>query len=480
MRINTRVWQCVTFAFVVLATFAIAIVIARPPAQEVFTPQVSTASETGEVPADAVADLAQFAQVDSDTAAAVQGATTTSIPDTDPNTFFVSSLIGSDDNDGQTAEAPLASLQGAINRLAAGQTLYVMDGTYSELAEPGNAHYTIDVDGAPDAWITIAAALGHNPEVVPSNGNGVVVRGDYIELQGLKIRGDSFGVDNSYGWGVLIRDSHHVRIVGNNISAMPVGGVAAVESANLELYENDVYDNSFWGTEQGSGISIWRSKDHGTEPSTDGYHDKIVGNRAYRNENKVFSRWVTGQNAITDGNGIIIDGSNDLDYTGRTLVANNLSFDNGGRGILVYLSSRVDVVFNTTYLNGRTDGLAGGPSELSVGRSFDVQVLNNLAWARPGVRGVEIKEADGVTMGGNVFVTDTVTGQETDLDHVVAGDPGLVFASVDPDQADFSPAVGSMLIDLAIQVEPLVDVDAARNARDAQGFDVGAFEYLPN
>ena len=139
--------------------------------------------------------------------------------------------------------------------------------------------------------------------------------------------------------------------------------ITSVESSNLEILHNEVFDNSFWGAEQGSGISFWRSVDAGVGPDADGYHDRIVGNIVYRNENKVFSQWRDGE-VITDGNGIILDTSDDEGYTGRTLVANNVVFDNGGRGILVFGASRVDIVSNTTYRNGRTPGLLDGSFRL--------------------------------------------------------------------------------------------------------------------
>jgi hypothetical protein len=269
-----------------------------------------------------------------------------------------------------------------------------------------------------------------------------------------------------------------VRIVGNTVSDMPVGGIAAVSSTNLEIYSNVVFDNSFWGTEQGSGISIWRSRDHGTEPGDDGYHDKVIGNIAYRNENKVYSRWAPGQNLITDGNGIIIDESKELDYTGRILVANNVTFDNGGRGIIVNRVSRVDIVFNTMYQNARTEGLAGGAVEVGIVRSFDVRLLNNLAWSRPGSPAVHITGAEQVVTGGNVFVTSSPTGVETDLDLVTGENPGLVSPGVDPATADFRPTAGSILVDRGIDAEPRVNFDASGSPRSWATADVGAFELV--
>lgn len=397
-------------------------------------------------------------------------------PDTDPETFFVSPQIGDDNSDGQTLEAPWRSLQTSLDRLQPGQTLFLMDGEYSESTEPTVAHYVVRVDGLPEAWINITAAPGHEPTLRPNNGEGMSIRGDYVEVSGLTIRGDGYGAENPYGYGLLVLDAHHVRVIGNKVSDMPVSGISAIESSNLEIYNNEVFDNSFWGTEQGSGISIWHAKDHGHAPSVDGYHDKIIGNLTYRNENKVFSRWAPGQNVISDGNGIIIDESRDLNYTGRTLVANNIAFDNGGRGIHVFRSSRVDVVHNTTFQNGRTDILQAGPVELSANESSDVRIFNNLAWSRPGAPGVQVNQSNEVTMGGNVFVTDNPSGLATAFDLVTSEDPGLAASTVDPAAADFRPIPGSVLINRALLFDPMVGVDAAGLSRPASAAAVGAYE----
>lgn len=395
----------------------------------------------------------------------------------DPSTFYVSPSIGDDGNDGRTAERPLGSLQGAIDRLRPGDTLYLLDGIYRDLSEPGNAHYTVDVSGSAEEWIRITAAAGHRPEIVASNGNGLSIRGDYVEVSGLTVTGEGFDTTNDYGWGMLVRNSHHVRIAHNTISGMPVGGISSVESTNLDVFGNEVHDNSFWGPEQGSGISLWHSVDRGFDPEPDGYHDRIIGNVVYRNENRVFSMW-RDEDIMTDGNGIIVDQADETGYTGRVLIANNVVFDNGGRGILVLESSRVDVAFNTTYHNGRTDGLEGGPVELAASRADDVRILNNLAWSRPGAPAVTVSEATGVVLGGNVLVTDSPSGLATELDLVIADDGGLVTPTTDPEGADFRPAPGSAAVDHGVVAGPLVTLDADGVARSAEAPDAGAYELV--
>ncbi len=395
--------------------------------------------------------------------------------DTDPLTLYVDGVVGDDANDGQTVGTALRSLQTALDRLQPGNTLFLLDGTYAEVEEVGNAHYVLDASGTAEAWITITGAPGARPVIVASDGNGISIRGDYVDVSGLEIRGQGFSAENPYGWGILIRNSHHVRLANNQIYGMAVGGISSVESANLEITGNEVFDNSFWGTEQGSGISIWHSVDAGFGPGTDGYHDRVIGNTVYRNENKVFSRW-RDNDIMTDGNGIIVDQSQETGYTGRTLIANNVVFDNGGRAILVLESSRVDVVFNTTFHNGRTNGLEGGPVELAASRADDVRLLNNLAWSRPGAPAVTVSDATNVVMGGNLLVTENHSGMSTDLDVVTSQDPGLVAPGIDPALVDFRPTSDSLVIGRAIPVVPPLPFDADGLPRELLDPAAGAYE----
>ncbi len=397
--------------------------------------------------------------------------------DDDPSTFYVDPNDGNDQSSGQSSVEAWASLQLSMDKLEPGETLFLMTGEYRDQVKAGQSHFHLAASGRADAWIRLTAAPGHSPVIVADAGNGIEIAGNYVEVSHLRVRGQSFGPGNDYGWGILTRNNHHVRVVGNEISGMAVGGITSVEATNLDFVGNTVYENSFWGPEQGSGISLWRSRDAGTEAGADGYHDRITRNVVYRNENKVPSE-ALGGTTITDGNGIIIDGTTDFDYRGRILVANNVVFDNGGRGVLVLNSSKVDVVHNTTFHNGRTDGLEGGPTELAVGNSSQVLLLNNLAWSRTGAPAVIVDRSHEVTSGGNALVTDTPTEAHSDADLLARSDPGLVAPSADPSTTDFRPLPDSQIIGRAVPFGPAVPLDIDGVPRPLQGADPGAYEHL--
>ncbi|MGI9595660.1 MAG: hypothetical protein ACR2QK_05850, partial [Acidimicrobiales bacterium] len=193
------------------------------------------------------------------------------------------------------------------------------------------------------------------------------------------------------------------------------------------------------------------------------------------NENRVKSKW-KNFTTITDGNGIIIDQNRDFNYTGRTLIANNVIFDNGGRAVLVFESNRVDVLFNTTYHNGRTEGLEGGPVELAAGTANEVRFINNMVWARPEAPAVAVNESNGVTVEGNVLVTTNPSGHGDDANLTLTVDPGLVNPSTDETLADFRPEPTGVLIGRAIPSRPSLPYDVDGTVRDPQSADVGAYE----
>ena len=393
--------------------------------------------------------------------------------------FYVSPELGDDSNDGTSLDQPWQSLQDSLDRLKPGQALYLMDGEYTGPHADNPAHFVVRVDGEPDAWIKVAAAPNHTPVLLPYNGNGLVVKdADYIEVEGLTVRGVDFDKDNAYGWGLLVRNSHHVKFIGNTISDMPVGGISSVESSHITIDGNTTFNNSYWGTEQGSGISIWHSVDYGFDADDDGYTDRVINNISYGNENKVFSRWHPGERVMSDGNGIIVDESIDFGYKGRFLVANNISFNNGGRGIAVMRTERVDILHNTTFHNGRTERLTSPASEIATTYSSHVRLMNNLAISSPGVNDWRVLDVSKIESGGNIWITESSTGWATSADIVTTEDPGLVEASIDPESFDYRLTANSIAIDAAIDIPGgnlKSDFDGA--TRPQGEADVGAFEY---
>lgn len=270
------------------------------------------------------------------------------------------------------------------------------------------------VSGGDRNWITIRAAKGFNPRIRASGFAGVQIDADYIQICDFEI----FGVARANNQteqtkvGVSVVNSHHVRIANNEVRNFSSGGIAANSSNNIEIVGNNVHHNSYWSGEQGSGISVFQpDKRLGDKKSF--YQIEIAGNRSHHNENRVTAPRTNSDPAkriATDGNGIILDDFRNgfrtdgrPAFDGRTLVANNVVFKNGGRGIHGAPNGgiKVHIINNTSYHNMQSlsagfvpfDGWAN--SEITVAGTFDevsqnVKVVNNVAIIDPSLasRGV--------------------------------------------------------------------------------------------
>lgn len=316
-----------------------------------------------------------------------------------------------------TVDQPLASISEAVSRAQPGQHVLVRRGRYAEEV------LISGVSGRPDAWITVRSYPGERATIVSDIGqNAIAVRkgSSYVNIACFQLSGPTMrpeavpgspaenrerrlsGVGfaqlpKNYGAGVDVGDqadtragllSHHIRIIANEVHDYAEMGISAVEASHITVAGNVVYRNAKYSCHAGSGIGIGYMLDAGGPDNGDGYSNYIVGNVAYGNENQALQCFSDTIGAVlTDGNGIIIDDNDSNGYQARTLVADNVVYNNGGRGILVFQSSRVDVINNVSYHNAFTENLMGrdGPHpEIAVAKGDDVRIYNNIAVPRAG------------------------------------------------------------------------------------------------
>lgn len=386
-----------------------------------------------------------------------------------------------------SAGAPFATLPQALAVAQPGDTVLVATGEYRE-----PRGISVRVSGRPDAWIKLKAAPGTRPKIVSSAWSGIELRGGigYVEIDGFELDwvADPAAGRPVHGSGIApMYASHHIRVLNNVVHGFGNGGIISLDCDYLHLEGNVIYNCAKTSPYGGSAISLCRAFDFDQGA---GYHNVVRGNVCNDNELKVAVLESSGGNGriLTDGNGIIIDVFNrsranplkphgeDRDgplapYHGRTLVENNLIYDNGGRGIHVFRSSNVDVVNNTCYMNQKSADINGG--EFTAIEGSHIVILNNVAYGRKEKRGNSQDGSTQVVWGHNLFfnVADVLLH-----DGIIEADP--MFAAPGPDAKPEgfrlqpgSPALGQGIAPVA----PAADL--ARAPRPAGGpIDLGAYQ----
>ncbi|WP_230966054.1 right-handed parallel beta-helix repeat-containing protein [Nostoc sp. NZL] len=317
-------------------------------------------------------------------------------------TYYVSGT-GSDKNSGRTTSSAFRTIQRAANLTNPGDKVLIMNGVYKN-AHPSGTVLDIKRSGTANAWITYKAYPGHLPKLQNSGWHGIFISNgaSYIEVNGLDIAGNNRNITLSYAQSQKYNRSnpltngncitidgrnskrpHHIRILNNKVHDCGGGGISAIESDYITVDNNEVFNNAWYSVYGCSGISLLNTWNY---DNSQNYKMFVTRNKVYNN--KMLIPWI--QNGkFQDGNGIIVDrsrnngsgGSKLSAYRGRTLIANNISYKNGGSGIHTYESDHVDIVHNTTYLNNQTAGINYG--QIMSNSSADIKVLNNILYSAP-------------------------------------------------------------------------------------------------
>lgn len=262
---------------------------------------------------------------------------------------------GNDRNKGgeNTAAAAWRTMYHSIAHLQPGDTLLVGDGVYQE---PGLI--INNVVGTKDKWTVIKSINPWGAKIEGMTIDNVVgIRNSaYVVIDGFEVYPQlkQYHVESGVMVSDLKGDSHHIVIRNCYVHDCGCGGISSKSGDYLTIESNVVRDNAKNNQWNCSGISMWHPN---AIDDKDRFHLVVRGNVSFKNECDIpFAP--LGHDKPTDGNGIIIDdlkhSQDDApEYTQKVLVENNLVFDNGGRGVNVFMSNNVTVRNNTSWHNNK-------------------------------------------------------------------------------------------------------------------------------
>ncbi|MBB3134049.1 serralysin [Rhizobium pisi] len=391
-------------------------------------------------------------------------------------TYYVSASSSGSGNG--SASSPFHTISEAMAAdLKPGDEVVVRAGVYNESVN-------MYKDGSAAGYITLRSEVPGGAVIHSASGgaNGINITANYVAVEGFEVYGsDSHGI---VGDGV-----HHVRIANNVSHDNGASGIAFAGSDFITIEGNETYKNASSGWF--SGISLYQNRNITGAPDDGSFRNIIRNNISHDN--------VTKSGAHTDGNGIIIDDfqstqtSGHPNYTFKTLVDNNLVYENGSKGIQVTWSDSVTVQNNTAYHNNQdllNDGTWRG--ELSNAQSSNNTWVNNVAVADPSVN-KNNTAVDNTSYGGytnaNVVWANNVTYNGTAGQASVKTDGGNAMPSaangnqlgVDPKflgaaSDNFHLASGSLAIDHGTSQYGVASVDLDGHTRVVGTVDAGAYE----
>ncbi len=416
-----------------------------------------------------------------------------------PNSYYVSPT-GNDTNPG-TLTSPFQTITKAINTAVAGDTIYVLTGTY-----PG---FEIDKSG-----ITLT---GYNNEMpLISGGTGIkIVGASNVSIKGFEV----VGATGNWTGAIYSTGGSYNLIEGNKVHDNIENGMTGIliesGSYNKVLY-NDVYNNNFVGIRiYGTSTDVMPGNEIGFNVSHDnvlsgGNSDGIdidapISTGAYIHDNVVYGNADDGidtwnssnnlivrnvaydQNGVGDGNGFKMGGWTGSVGGGNNTVIGNVSYNNKTAGFTTNGGYGSKYYNNVAYNNG-SYGFDDGWRDFSCSVSTCPSVyINNIGYDN--VKGNFSAYIYTAVSHNNIWYSDDGSANVlynyinyTSLSSFFAAkgldDPdGGDLASIQANPQFANPATGSFTLQ---SLSPAIDAGDPSNPGQITAVnrvDIGAFEF---
>jgi hypothetical protein len=322
---------------------------------------------------------------------------------------------GNDANSGSSATQPWQTLQHAdASGRTAGDCVNMAPGTYTTgvtIRNGGNSAsstgYVVYRCMVMDACTVAGFAANQNGTFAwdftqqPMTGNYVIIDGLVLSAPAETQYGQAIEAwdGNETGPGAK-RAVHHIWLLNSVVTGYGQTGIQMNDGEYYYVVHDRIYGNANVGCDtQGSGLSFFELKAFPNLARTaDDSSNSILGaigsfnnavewNVLYNNSESGCGTPANPYN--TDGNNIIMDtlnnsGGTGVPYPGSVLIAFNVTYNAGGRGIHLFLSENVTVANNSCY-NSALDPANNGSYRPCIGDNsgFNNTFFNNIAYAIP-------------------------------------------------------------------------------------------------
>jgi hypothetical protein len=410
--------------------------------------------------------------------------------------------IGNDNSNGLSPSTAYRNLQKAADIIQAGDTVFAMNGIYTN-QYPGGDVVNINKSGTALKWIVFINYPNHSPKIQFNGWGGFKMEpmAAYIEVNGFDIEGNNNNVTldqalnqsqscNNPGGdfqpefngngisadgrnGTPTQRPHHFRFINNKIHDCGGAGIGIVQADYVVIRNNLVYNNAWYTIFGSSGISLYQNWN--SDNNTTDFKNIIENNICHHN--RLYVPWVYAPCEIYDGNGIIIDDFNNSQnnsdlgiYSGKTLIQNNVLYMNGGSGAHTYESQHVTIRHNTAYRNSQSVETTGG--EIFANASNDCKITNNILYAEDNNPINTNYNNQNLTYLNNLHWNGTTTA----LSNMSCKVANPLF--VNETEFDFHLLANSPCIDKANNLNsPDVDFEGIPRPQGTSS-DIGAYEYL--